>query len=157
MTIYSLDVLFSQFGNSPLFHVQFKLLLLDPHTCFSGGRWGGLVFHLFKNFPVCCDHTVIGFSIISGAVIDVFFFFSEMPCFLYDAMNVGNFISGYSVFSKPSLYIWKFLVQVLLKPRLKDFEHGEWVLYLSMSNQQTSSNCRTIKNKTELSLLLEFH
>ena len=29
--------------------------------------------HLFKNFPVCCDHTVRGFSIISEAVIGVFF------------------------------------------------------------------------------------
>ena len=42
--IYSLDVLFSRFATSPLFHVQFSLLLLDLHTDFSGGRSGGLVF-----------------------------------------------------------------------------------------------------------------
>ena len=38
-------------------------------------------------------------------------------------MDVGNLISGSSAFSKSSLYIWKFLVQVLLKPSLKEFEH----------------------------------
>ena len=38
-------------------------------------------------------------------------------------MNVGNLISGSSAFSKPSLYIWKFSIHVLLKPSLKNFEH----------------------------------
>ena len=38
-------------------------------------------------------------------------------------MEVGNFISGSSAFSKPSLNIWKFTVQVLLKPGLENFEH----------------------------------
>ena len=37
-------------------------------------------------------------------------------------MDVGNWISDSSVFSKFSLNIWKFLVQVLLKPSLKDFD-----------------------------------
>ena len=46
VTIYSLDILFSQFGTSPLFHVQIYLLLLDLHTDFSEGRYGGLVFPL---------------------------------------------------------------------------------------------------------------
>ena len=31
-------------------------------------------------------------------------------------MNVGNLISGSSVFSKPSLNIWKFSVHIILKP-----------------------------------------
>ena len=38
-------------------------------------------------------------------------------------MNVDNLVSGFSAFSKPSWYIWKFLVHVLLNPSLKDFEH----------------------------------
>ena len=59
-----------------------------------------------------------GFSIVNEAEVDVFL---EFPCFLYDPTNVGNLISGSSVFSKPSLYIWKFLVHILLKPSLKDF------------------------------------
>ena len=44
--------------------------------------------------------------------------------FFYDLTDVGNLISGYSVSSKPSLYIWKSLVHVLMKPSLKDFEHN---------------------------------
>ena len=50
-------------------------------------------------------------------------FFLEISCFLYDPMNVANLISGSSAFSKLSLYIWRFLVHVLLKPNAKDFEH----------------------------------
>ena len=37
-TVYSLDVLFSRFGTSHLFHVWFYLLLLDLHAGFSGDR-----------------------------------------------------------------------------------------------------------------------
>ena len=40
----------------------------------------------------------------------------------HDPTNVGNFLSGSSASLKPSLYIWKFSVQVLLKPSLKDFD-----------------------------------
>ena len=77
--------------------------------------------HLFKNFlQFVVVHTVKGFSVISVAV-DVFL---EFPCFYYDPMNVGNLISGSSSFSKLSLYIWKFSVHILLKPRLEDFEHN---------------------------------
>ena len=38
-------------------------------------------------------------------------------------MDVGNLISGSSVFSKFTLNIWKFMVHVLLKPDLENFEH----------------------------------
>ena len=37
-------------------------------------------------------------------------------------MDVGNLISGSSAFSKTSLYIWKFMVHVLLKPGLENFD-----------------------------------
>ena len=47
----------------------------------------------------------------------------ELYCFFYDLMDVGNLISGSSAFSKSSLYIWKFLVHIVLKPSLKGFEH----------------------------------
>ena len=77
--------------------------------------------HLFKNFPqFVVIHTVKGFSIVNGAEVDVFM---EFPSFLYDPTYITNLISGFSAFSKPSLYIWKFSVHVLLKPSLKDFEH----------------------------------
>ena len=44
-------------------------------------------------------------------------------CFFYDPVDVGNLISGSSAFSKLSLNMWKFLIQVLLDPGLKNFEY----------------------------------
>ena len=46
----------------------------------------------------------------------------ELSCFFYDMTDVGNLISGSSAFSKSSLNIWKFMVDVLLKPGLENFE-----------------------------------
>ena len=51
-------------------------------------------------------------------------FFLELCRFFYAPMHVGNLISGSSAFSKSNLYIWNFLVHMLLKPSLKDFEHN---------------------------------
>ena len=76
-------------------------------------------FHLFKNFPVWCDHTVKGFSIVNEAEVDIFL---EFPCFLCNPTDVGNLISGSSGFSKSHKYIWTFSVYVGLKPNLKDLE-----------------------------------
>ena len=74
--------------------------------------------HLFQNFPqFIVIHTVIGFGIVNKAEIDVFL---ELSSFFHDPANVGNLISGSSAFSKTS---WKFMVHVLLKPGLKNFEH----------------------------------
>ena len=63
-------------------------------------------------------HAVKGFHVVSEAV-DAFL---ETPCFSYDPTDIGNLISGSSAFSKSSLYIWKFLVNVLLKSSFQDFE-----------------------------------
>ena len=66
-------------------------------------------FHLLKYFPECVViHTVKGFSIVSGAEVDVFL---EFSCFFFDPTNVGNFLCGSSL-SKSSLNIWKFSVQI---------------------------------------------
>ena len=94
-------------------------------TCMQISQEAGQVVgysHLFQNFPqFIVIHTVKGFGMVNKAKIDVFL---EFLWFFYDLTDVGNFISGFSAFSKPSLYIWKFLVQQFwLKPRLKDFEH----------------------------------
>ena len=76
--------------------------------------------HPFKNIPqFVVIHTVKCFSIVNETEVDAFL---EFPCFVYVPAYVGNLISGSSAFSKSSLYIWKFLVHVLLKPSLKDFE-----------------------------------
>ena len=43
--------------------------------------------------------------------------------FFDDPADVGNLISGSSAFSKASLNIMKFMVHILLKPGLENFEH----------------------------------
>ena len=77
--------------------------------------------HLFQNFPqFVVIHTVKGFGIVNKAEVDVFL---ELSCFFDDPANVDNLISGSSAFSKPSLNIWKFMVHVLLKLSLENFEY----------------------------------
>ena len=78
-------------------------------------------FHLFKKFPqFIVIHTVKGFDIVNKAEVDVFL---ELSCFFDDPADVGTLISGSPAFSKSSLNIWKFMVHVLLKPGLENFEH----------------------------------
>jgi len=72
--------------------------------------------HLFKNFLHGCDPQNESLSSSHEAEVD---FFQEFPCFFYDAVDIGNLISGSSAFSKSSLYIWKFSIHILLK----DFEY----------------------------------
>ena len=77
--------------------------------------------HLFQNFPqFVVIHIVKGFGIVNEAEINAFL---ELSCFFSDPADVGNLISGSSAFSKSNLNIWKFTLQVLLKPGLKNFEH----------------------------------
>ena len=66
-------------------------------------------------------HKVKDDSVMNEAEVDIFL---ELLCFLHDPVNVGNFISGSPAFSKPSLYIWKFSVHILLKPSLMDAEYN---------------------------------
>ena len=76
--------------------------------------------HLLQNFPqFIVIHTVECFGIINKAEIDIFL---ELFCFFNDPVDIGNFISGSSAFSKTSLNIWKFSVHILLKPGLENFE-----------------------------------
>ena len=65
-------------------------------------------------------HTVKGFGVVNKVEIDVFL---ELSCFFDDPADVGNLISGSSAFSKSRLDFWKFMVHVLLKPGLENFEH----------------------------------
>ena len=78
--------------------------------------------HLFKNLlHFVVIHTVKGFSVVNETEVGVFL---EHPCLPYDLMNGLNLISGISASWKPKSYIWKILVDILLKPSLKDFEHN---------------------------------
>ena len=74
--------------------------------------------HLLKNFRACCD-THKGFGLVNKVKVDVFL---ELSCFFDDPVDVSNLISGSSALSKSSLNIWKFMVRVLLKPGLENFE-----------------------------------
>ena len=77
-------------------------------------------FHLFQNFPqFVVIHTVKGFDIVNKAEGDDFL---ELLCFSDDPVDVGNLFSHSYAFSKISLNIWKFMVHVLLKPGLENFE-----------------------------------
>ena len=77
--------------------------------------------HLFQNFPqFFVIHTVKGFGIVNKAEIDISL---ELSCFFDDPVDVGNLISGSSAFSKTSLNIRKFTVNVLLKPGFENFEN----------------------------------
>ena len=60
------------------------------------------------------------FFLHNKAEVDVYL---ELSWFFYYPMDVGNLISGSSAFSKSSLYICNFLVPILLKPHLENFEH----------------------------------
>ena len=75
--------------------------------------------HLLENFPqFVVIHPVKVFGIVNKADVGVFLQLS-----FDNPTDVGNLISGSSAFSKSSLNIWKFMVYVLLKPGLENFEH----------------------------------
>ena len=106
MTIYSLDVLLSQFACIQIYQEAGQLV------CYS---------HLLKNFPqFVVIHLVKGFGKVNKSKVDVFL---ELSCFFDDPTDVGNLISGSSAFSKSSLNIWKFTIHILLKSGLENFEH----------------------------------
>jgi len=122
VAIYSTDILLFLVGTSLFYHVQFWLFLPDLHKDFSRGRSGGLVFPSLSEFSiVCCDsHNQWLWHSKKGSRSR---YFLELCCFFDDPSDVGNLISGPSAFSKSSLNIWKFMIHVLLKPGLENFEH----------------------------------
>ena len=111
VTIYSLDVLL------------FPILTVASWPAYRflkrPVRWSGIPIS-FRIFQFIVIHTVKGFGIVNKAEIDVFL---ELSCFFDDPANVGNLISGSFAFSKTNWNIWKFMVHVLLKPGLENFEH----------------------------------
>ena len=77
--------------------------------------------HLFQNLSQFFVIPIVkGFGIVNKAEI---YAFLELSCFFNDPVDVGNFISGSSAFSKTSLNMRKFTVHVLLKPGLENFDH----------------------------------
>ena len=77
--------------------------------------------HLLKNFPeFVVIHTVKGFGTVNKVEVNGFL---EVFCFFDDPADVGNLSSGSSAFCKSSLNIREFMVHILLKPGLENFEH----------------------------------
>ena len=136
MTIYSLDYSFPNFESVHCSMFGSNCYFL---TCIKVSQEAGKVvwyFYVFKNFPqLLVIHTIKGFSMVNEEEADVF---PEVPCFLHDPTDVCHLISGSSASSKPSLYIWKFLVHILLKPNLKDFEYN----FASMCHEH---NCTVVR------------
>ena len=82
---------------------------------------GGLVFpFLEESSTVYCDPHSQGFGVVNKAEVDGFL---ELSCFSNDPVDVGNLTSGSFAFYKYCLNIWNFIVHILLKPGLKNFEH----------------------------------
>ena len=134
MTIYSLDVLLFPIWNHSI--VPCLVLTVASWSTYRflrmQVRWSGIPISL-RIFQFVVIHAVKGFSIVNEAEVDAS---QEFSFFLYNPMNVGIIISGSPAFSLFSLYIWKVLVHVLLKPCLNDFEHyfaGMW-----------DEHCRTV-------------
>ena len=80
-------------------------------------RWSGIPISL-RIFQFVLIHTVKGFS-VSMKQKEMSFWNSLASSMIQQMLA----ISSSPVISKPSLYIWKFSVHVLLKPSLTDFEH----------------------------------
>ena len=81
-------------------------------------RWSGITVSL------TISHSLLWSTVRDFHTVHEEDVFLEFPSFLCDSVDVGNLIPGSSAFSKPSLYIWKFWVHILLKPGLKGFEHN---------------------------------
>ena len=79
-------------------------------------RWPGIPISLRIFHSLLWSHKY--FSIVNKTEG-----FLEFLCFFYDTTDIDNWLSGFSVFSKSSWYIWKFSVHVLLRPSLENIEH----------------------------------
>ena len=77
--------------------------------------------HLFKKVPqFVVIHAVKGFDVVNKAEVGVLL---ELSCYFCYPVDVGNLISGSSIYDKSSLDIWKFS-DVLMKPSSENFEHS---------------------------------
>ena len=100
--------------------------------------------HLFKKFPhYVVSYTVKGFCIVNDVEVEVFW--NSL-----DLTDVGNLISGSSAFSKSRLYIWKFLIHIVLKPSLKDFEHNLTII-------RDELNCMVVWTLFRIALLWDWN
>ena len=92
-------------------------------TCIQVSQEAGQVVwysHLLKNFPhFVAIYTVKCFGLVNKTEVDVFL---ELLLFLW-SNRCWQFDFWFSAFFKSSLNTWKFMVHVLVKPGLENFEH----------------------------------
>ena len=86
MTIFSLDLLLSQFGTSLLYMSGSKCCFLTFIQVSQEAGKVVLYSHRLKNFPVCCDPHSQNFGVVNEEEEDVFL---ELSCFIYDPTDVG--------------------------------------------------------------------
>ena len=129
MTSYNLDITLFQFWTIVPCPVLTAASWSEYSFLRRQVRRSGILVSL-RIFQFVVIHTAKGFSVVNEAEVDFFLF----PCIFYDAMGLGNLISGPTAFSKSSLYIWNFSVQVPLKSSLKDFNHN-------LTSMQNDHNC----------------
>ena len=119
-------------------------------TCIQISQEAGKVIwysHLLENFSqFAVIHIVKDFSRINEEV-DVFL---ELSWCFDDPADVGNLISGSSAFSKTRLNIWKFMLHILLKPGLENFEH----YFTSIWDE---SNCAVVWSFFGISFLWDYN
>ena len=113
-------------------------------TCIQISQESGKLVRYTDLFKNCSQfdviHQVKCCSIVSKAEVDSFLDFS---CFFNEPTDVSNGISCSSAFSQCSLNIWMFLVYILLKLILENFQHyfccvGDDPITIVISNQVPS-------------------
>ena len=102
----------------------------------SKGVWYS---HLFKNFPQFVVIHIVSEEEVDGILL----------LFLW-SMDVSNLISGSFAFSKSSLHVCSFLVHILLKPSLKDFEHD-------LASKWNECNCAVVWTFFGIALLWDWN
>ena len=121
--VYSIDALLSPFWTSSIILLVSNCIQVSQEI----GKvvWYSSLFRILQfdqprqSQQFVVTHTVKGLSIVSDTEIDIFL---RLSCFLHDPANGGNLASCSFTSLKLSLYIWNFLVHLLWKPNLKDFE-----------------------------------
>ena len=149
MTIYSLDVLLSQYGTSLLSMSSSNCCFL---TCIQISQEAGQVvwyYHLFQNFlQFIVMHAVKGFGIVNKAEIDAFL---ELSCFFHDPADVDNFISGSSAFSKARVNIWKQLSNI------NNLRYADDITLMAESEEELKSLLMKVEEESKKSWLKAQH
>ena len=129
MTVYSLDILLSQFGTSLFFPCLVLIIASWPAYRFLRRqvRWSGIPIYLriFHSLLWSTQSKALAKSIKQKQM----FFWNSIAFLMIQQMLAIWILVPPGWMFKSSLNIWKFMVHVLLKPSLDNFEQyfaGMW-------------------------------